>query len=810
MARSIDVTLELDNRQYQRAIKQSQAQTDKFANESKSAIGGVAAAFAALGAGSVIGSIVKVGSTFQDLQNSLNVVFGSVDEGAKQFQRVQEFAQGTQFSVQTLTQAFVQLKGAGVEPTDELLQTFADTASVTTDQMGTFQAALDLVSRSTAGGLGLEDLNRLADRGIPVFQMLQDKLGLTRLEISEFGKTAGGAKQIVEALTESLQERFGGALEDSANNISRLTNNLGDSLDSLQKALFDLFSEDLAEGIKGLTGIINDLTTAINGFNEAGVDTKKILGGLGAAVLFLINPFQKIGLLFKGLRALFSPFTKAAGGLVKVFKQLKDNTTNFLAQFSVSLKKVFGSKQAKEILDNSNALKDYSGAIKGVAATIFNSIAAFFGYKAIVGETGDESEDAADQIDGMTGAMKRNSEAQAEFEARQEAARIAAEKAKEEYKAILKPFEEYIKLAQEFSKNDYRSEQEKINDRVAQAREVLDQVREAFIATGRAVEEYDAFLKENNISLDQMIAELADAVFAQAAFAQKVEEGENKLSDYEKFLVKLLEDTKAYSDQQKFAAKAMEFLNSQLAQGAMTAEELAYAVERLNSILGITPDKVPTEAFEAFKDIVDASTGVFANHEVLMAELNRLYAEGKINAEQYAEAQTYLNEKLSENEGLNNFLDTLGRAQVQLSQDLAQAFMDGESAGDSFQKFFKKMVKQIIADILRLAVIQPILAAILGPFGYGFGAGGSVIKLPGKANGGPVTAGGAYVVGERGPEILQMGSQSGNIVPNHMLGGGAVTYNINAVDAKSFKQLVASDPEFIFSVTQAGARRIPG
>jgi phage-related minor tail protein len=46
-----------------------------------------------------------------------------------------------------------------------------------------------------------------------------------------------------------------------------------------------------------------------------------------------------------------------------------------------------------------------------------------------------------------------------------------------------------------------------------------------------------------------------------------------------------------------------------------------------------------------------------------------------------------------------------------------------------------------------------------------------------RASGGPVSAGGAYVVGERGPELLQMGSTSGNVVPNNKLGGVNVTIN---------------------------------
>ena len=121
----------------------------------------------------------------------------------------------------------------------------------------------------------------------------------------------------------------------------------------------------------------------------------------------------------------------------------------------------------------------------------------------------------------------------------------------------------------------------------------------------------------------------------------------------------------------------------------------------------------------------------------------------------------------------------------------------------------------MIADALRLAIIQPILGSL---FGVTFGAGGAVSGLTGggllgifgeRAMGGPVMKNRPYIVGEKGPELFVPGA-TGNIVPNDALGGGrAVTYNINAVDAQSFQQLVARDPEFIFAVTEAGRRRLP-
>ena len=57
-----------------------------------------------------------------------------------------------------------------------------------------------------------------------------------------------------------------------------------------------------------------------------------------------------------------------------------------------------------------------------------------------------------------------------------------------------------------------------------------------------------------------------------------------------------------------------------------------------------------------------------------------------------------------------------------------------------------------------------------------------MLTISPKARGGPVSAGGSYLVGERGPEILQMGSRGGNIIPNNAIGGGNTTNNMITVN----------------------------
>lgn len=110
------------------------------------------------------------------------------------------------------------------------------------------------------------------------------------------------------------------------------------------------------------------------------------------------------------------------------------------------------------------------------------------------------------------------------------------------------------------------------------------------------------------------------------------------------------------------------------------------------------------------------------------------------------------------------------------------------------------------------------LGDILGSLGGGGGGGGGIVStlldwgasLFGFANGGIIPGNGPVVVGEKGPELL-FGAGGMNVMNNRDSFGGStnITYNINAVDALSFKSLIAQDPTFLYAVTMQGAKGMP-
>ena len=155
--------------------------------------------------------------------------------------------------------------------------------------------------------------------------------------------------------------------------------------------------------------------------------------------------------------------------------------------------------------------------------------------------------------------------------------------------------------------------------------------------------------------------------------------------------------------------------------------------------------------------------------------------------------------------------------QTQMKDGLIDSIIAGESFAD---------VLANVADMLAKAALQAALFGE-GPMaqaGAGGGFFGGLMKLLSgqRALGGPVNAGGAYLVGERGPEIIVPRS-AGQVIPNHQIGGGGMTYapvfhvggrvtpeDLQAVRmeaAQGFQQMQRSMPSRVNSINRDPLKR---
>jgi lambda family phage tail tape measure protein len=145
-------------------------------------------------------------------------------------------------------------------------------------------------------------------------------------------------------------------------------------------------------------------------------------------------------------------------------------------------------------------------------------------------------------------------------------------------------------------------------------------------------------------------------------------------------------------------------------------------------------------------------------------------------------------------EGLANWADSAKDVAGQVGDAIENAMNRGIDAMVEFARTgklnFGRLVEDILADLLRIelrVLASQALQQIFGALGSGAGGTTTPSNTPGdpgfqgpvhaRASGGSVSAGTAYLVGEKGPELM-VPNTSGYIVPN---GGMGPTVNVNSV-----------------------------
>ena len=201
--------------------------------------------------------------------------------------------------------------------------------------------------------------------------------------------------------------------------------------------------------------------------------------------------------------------------------------------------------------------------------------------------------------------------------------------------------------------------------------------------------------------------------------------------------------------------------------GVVQSQTSVATIEQLRSNLQADKERVSAllggrEAFGLSRDVPEENTQIqIRTKEQLLELLPRIQArEEKINA--------LMKEQ-------NRLFDEAGQI---LATGFEDAILSGQKLSDVLRAIGQDLVRLVFSNM----ITQP-LAKGIGTFLSGM-----------RAEGGPVNAGGAYMVGEKGPELFVPRS-SGSIVPNGAMGSsgggtGGVTVNYNIAAGVSRAELV--------------------
>ncbi len=278
-------------------------------------------------------------------------------------------------------------------------------------------------------------------------------------------------------------------------------------------------------------------------------------------------------------------------------------------------------------------------------------------------------------------------------------------------------------------------------------------------------------------------------------------------------------DAQQLQSARDFIDKARRFINDQTPEFSFKPIVLTDFELKFNRrVISNIRDQAGIEATKTYKEVKKA----FEDNIKQLAENNPIVVEteAKLRFAKAQQAELFSTIGIQV-EGINaplSLLSEMDKKAVNLAKtfsdilapavgDFIGAIAQGENPIVAFFNTVKQAILQVIQKLISAAITAAIFNAILGAKGGGFG---TLFKgFAGfRAQGGPVSMGRSYIVGEKGPELF-VPSTAGRIVSNNAIGrNNSQAFSMPpAFELSATNVLRGKDIVQVFSLQQAYERR---
>lgn len=222
---------------------------------------------------------------------AFETMLGSAEKAQSFLKGLQAFAAATPFEFTELVDASRRLMALGFDAENvvPVLRTVGDaTAALGLGSQGIDRITLALGQMRSKGKVSAQEINQLAEAGIPAWEMIAKRIGVSipeAMKMAENGAISAGTG--INAVLEGMSSRFGGGMEKQSKTVlglwSTMRDNIGFIMTDIGGALVEGFN------LKGLLGESNDflaqfratwmpgITSAIN---TVGLGFQRLIDGL--------------------------------------------------------------------------------------------------------------------------------------------------------------------------------------------------------------------------------------------------------------------------------------------------------------------------------------------------------------------------------------------------------------------------------------------------------------------------------------------------------------------------------------------------
>ena len=763
-------------------LKKINQQVDRFERKSGKArkgagrlggafklMGAAAAAAAVLGILKLGSGVVKTAAKFESLRASLKTVTGSLDGARVAMHQIEQFTKTTPFQLEEVANSFIILQRMGIDTTTESLKAFGNVAAANGKS---FEQLSEAVADAMTG-----EFERLKEFGIKV-KRENDKF-ITSMGETEIG-VANSAKGVVEILKQLGEEggAYASGLEDQLATLGGKFSNLQDNISS--------FAKGIGEG--GLNTALKDALDGVNGLFEGTSGLANMIGaGIGAAITTSLGFLER---WWGFMREVGNFVVEWGKQIVRVwssaFTFLKDIVTsvvdNIETRFGVSFENI-----PKQVNGMINKVVNFFRYLLTQAADIINEMPKLFTWtmkniKEIIKQLPTNFKDIFLSISDMV----------SDF-----ATRIV-----NKFVNIGEAIMEAIKAP--FSKDaSFAGAMEKL------ATDAFAGFKEAWFVSADELgdwkpsdmmltdEEVEAIFNQNGIEkiwnwIYSKFPQMAEAAVS-VKEALKGMITNDDISFIELYNIYI----EAGIEEQEALAAALEA--AAMAKDAQTkSNKEAQKVEQK----GLTLLQKTIKAYDKLIKVVTKTTDQDKINRDLLPMVNKAYAEGTLNLEQYSEALEKINSNYSPIEvSAHRTIDTIKKGFAGMAGSITDTFYDMfsgvTSVFDGLRSIAASVFQMIAKAVIQTMIVKPILA---------------MMGIPMFAQGGLAAGNAPAIVGENGPELIVPSSNTrvfSNSQSQGMLNTGrsdegplTVNFNLNAVSTRDGIEFLIENKNTITSVIQ--------
>jgi tape measure domain-containing protein len=329
------------------------------------AVGGITALVGV----SIVSEIRQAGEAWLEYSNKLQTtkiafttMLGSAQLAEDHLKELQAFALKTPFQFGELIDASQRMQALGFRA-EQVIPVLTDVGNAVAAAGGGSErldrVTLALSQIQSKGKVMTQELNQLAEAGIPAFKILQETLHKSRSEINEMVKDGEiGSKVFLDAFQKFSQQNFGGLMEAQSKTFSGAMSNVKDALLQTSATAFAPLFERLTQ-----------LATHFNEAAQSSDDFKKKLETVGQVSVTIFDGIVEVILAVRdAIRIVAAAISGEVTFVVETVKEGTHLAAAIFAETFATIKTIQGDAAAAARLHQAAQEELRLGAIAGKKA----------------------------------------------------------------------------------------------------------------------------------------------------------------------------------------------------------------------------------------------------------------------------------------------------------------------------------------------------------------------------------------------------------------------------------------------------------